>query len=141
MKQECQFWLGVTCHAPQSFINTRLFSSLFQQGAWPKATVPGKEIFCPFLATQENPTNHLWANIPRAFRNAIQSAQQRQSGEGHRLPPLKHHWKYTHTHLMYESCTGASIPRMEQEMQLPCRSNPGTLRPLAANTGTLQGYV
>lgn len=38
MNQECQSWPGVPCHTHQSFMNTRLFSSLFQQEAWPKAT-------------------------------------------------------------------------------------------------------
>ena len=38
VKQECQLCLGIPSHAYYLFINTQLFPSLFQQGAWPKAT-------------------------------------------------------------------------------------------------------
>lgn len=82
-------------------------------------TVPGKELFCLFLVTLENPTNHLWVNIPRAFRNTIQTAQHRQSGEGHRVSPQNIPGG-THTYFMHKPKLALKPPFPEWSRRSDC---------------------
>lgn len=109
MNQECQFWSGAPCRARHSFMNTRLFSSLFQQGAWPKATdSPRQRAFQSFPSHSGKPNKSSLGQCSQNFQEHNPNCST-QSGESHRLPPLKHHWKYTHMlYAWIQACTWAS---------------------------------
>lgn len=110
MNQECQFWPGVPCHARQLSVNPRLFSSLFQQRAWPKATdSPRQRAFLSFPCHSGKPNKSSLGQSSQSFQehNPNYSTQTDYSTQTSNFKTSLE----VHTHTLYariQACTWAS---------------------------------
>lgn len=100
MNQECRFWSGVPRHAHQSFMDTRLFSSLFQQGAWPKTTdCPRQRAFLSFPCHLGKPNKSFLGPCFQSFQGCNPNCSTQTEWRGSQTSTFKTSLE-VHTHTL-----------------------------------------